>query len=63
MRTINAIMREKTVGPCKRNKDGFRWIVHRFPIKNGISLREAWLIDLTRRNPLLDLIKTKTERS
>lgn len=23
--------------PVKRNKDGMRWIRHRFPIKNGIS--------------------------
>jgi hypothetical protein len=63
MRTINAIMREKTVEPCKRNKDGLRWIVHRFPIKHGISLREAWIIDLMKPNPLFDLIKIKTERS
>lgn len=31
----------KTVEPVKRNKDGFQWIIHRFPIKNGISIMQA----------------------
>ena len=43
----------RCVEPVKRNKDGLRWIVHRFPIKAGISLREAMLIDAARPNVLL----------
>jgi len=31
------------VEPVRRNKDGMRWIVHRFPIKGGISLRDTWM--------------------
>jgi hypothetical protein len=43
----------RCVEPQKRNKDGWRWIVHRFPIRGGISLREAWMRDLMRPNPFL----------
>jgi hypothetical protein len=32
--------------PVKRNKDGVRWISHRFPIRGGISMREVMLRDL-----------------
>lgn len=46
----------KRVEPRKRNKgDGLQWIVHRFPIKGGISLNDAMLIDFCRPNPLLKL--------
>jgi hypothetical protein len=48
----------KTVEPTKRNKDGLQWIIHRFPIKGGISLHDAMIYDmLIQRNPLLDLVK------
>ena len=43
----NQIWRERVVEPQKRNKDGMRWIIHRFPIKNGISRREMWMRDLS----------------
>ncbi len=33
--------------PVKRNKDGIRWIHHRFPIKGGITTMEAMRRDLT----------------
>ena len=36
----------KTVEPVKRNKDGFKRISHRFPIKGGISPLEAMRLDL-----------------
>lgn len=43
---------QKCVEPRKRNKDGLRWIVHRFPIKGGISLRHAMIRDMMEENPL-----------
>jgi len=49
-------MSEKTIEPQKRNKDGVRWISHRFPIKGGISLREAMIHDMCEPNVLLDMI-------
>src|SRR5229473_1918594 len=48
---IIKILNEPRVEPVKRNKDGVRWIVHRFPIKGGISLRQSWLIDLAKPPP------------
>ncbi len=45
--TLNGL-RMKCVEPVKRNKDGLRWVEHRFPIKGGISLCEAWIKDLSR---------------
>lgn len=48
----------KCVEPVKRNKDGVQWIVHRFPIKGGISIREAMLYDMAnQRNHFLDLVR------
>lgn len=53
----NALL-AKRIEPIKRNKDGIRWISHRFPIKGGISQMEANnrdLIELINRpNPLLN---------
>lgn len=38
---LTRMMRDMRFGkyyePVKRNKDGMRWIRHRFPIKGGIS--------------------------
>ena len=45
------------VEPHKRNKDGWRWIIHRFPIKNGISVRDMMIRDLTAPNRFLTGIK------
>jgi hypothetical protein len=42
----------KCIEPVKRNKDG--WIMHRFPIKGGISLRETIILDFCAPNPLLE---------
>lgn len=47
----NAIWHRKIVEPQKRNKDGVKWIVHRFPIKGGISLRDALVSDMFRPSP------------
>jgi hypothetical protein len=44
---------EPVVEAEKRNKDGVRWIIHRFPIKGGISRREAMLRDCCRPSTLL----------
>jgi hypothetical protein len=42
---------DKTVEPVKRNKDGLQWIIHRFPIKGGISIMDAIHQDM--RNQLV----------
>ncbi len=55
-----ALWNKKCVEPIKRNKDGVKWIVHRFPIKNGISLKDAMIYDMFMQpNPLLDLLETQ----
>jgi len=56
--SINKIINEKRVEPVKRKKGekSPQWIVHRFPIKGGISLRDAWLRDLCRPTPLLGML-------
>jgi hypothetical protein len=51
MINVHEVFRSKCVEPVKRNKDGLRWIVHRFPIKGGISLRDAMMIDLYQLRP------------
>lgn len=54
----NQIWRRKCVEPIKRNKDGVKWIIHRFPIRGGISIRDAMIYDmLVQPNPLATLIK------
>lgn len=40
----------KCVEPQQRNKDGMQWIVHRFPIKGGISIRDVLRVENARRN-------------
>ena len=50
----------KCVEPIKRYKDGLKWVIHRFPIKNGISIRDAMIYDmLIQPNPLLKLVRTE----
>ena len=53
----NAVFRVRCVEPVKRNKDGIRWIVHRFPIKGGITIRDMMLKEAMRPNPLLAKLK------
>jgi len=50
------VWNKKCVEPVKRNKDGVQWISHRFPIKGGISPREAMIRDLCEPNPLFNLV-------
>jgi hypothetical protein len=50
----NQFMREKCIEPVKRNKDGMRWIVHRFPIKGGISWRDVMM--KSNDNPLIQAV-------
>lgn len=47
-------LHDKRFEPRQRNKDGMRWIGHRFPIKSGISMRDVWIKELCRPNPLLE---------
>ena len=35
-------MRDKVYEPKPRNKDGVRFVGHRFPIKDGIDTLEVW---------------------
>jgi hypothetical protein len=54
----NTIFNEKRVEPVKRKHGaGEQWMVHRFPIKGGISLRDAIIADMSQPNPLLGLIE------
>jgi len=55
MISINSVVHKKCVEPIKRRKGDRspQWIIHRFPIKGGISLRDAWMKDLSKPNPLL----------
>jgi len=53
----------KCCEPAKRNKDGVKWITHRFPIKNGISLHDVMLQDFRAPNPLLALCAVILDRS
>ena len=51
---LAALWIEPVVEPVKRNKgNGLQWIIHRFPIRGGISRREAMLRDMARPTPLL----------
>ena len=44
----------KCVEPVQRNKDGLQWIVHRFPIKGGISIRDVlWIEAMSDRTSAL----------
>lgn len=52
-----SLWNKKCVEPIKRNKDGVHWIVHRFPIKNGISIRDAMIYDMLQPNPFIDLMR------
>ena len=40
----------KCVEPIQRNKDGLQWIVHRFPIKGGISIIEVLTMEEARHH-------------
>ncbi len=44
----------RCVEPRQRNKDGLQWIVHRFPIKDGISIRDVlWIEAMSDRGSAL----------
>lgn len=51
---------EKVVEPIKRNKDGVKWIIHRFPIKGGISIRDAMIYDMAQqKNPFIEALERR----
>ena len=51
----------RCVEPVKRNKDGLRWIAHRFEIKGGITVRECWIRDMVEQmmkpSPFMERLK------
>jgi hypothetical protein len=53
----NNIWRVPCFEPVKRNKDGLQWIMHRFPIKGGISMRDIWLIEMSKPNQLMKMVR------
>lgn len=53
--------RHRCVEPHKRNKDGVRWIVHRFPIKGGITLKDAMIYDMMQPNPFYEAVMRSME--
>ena len=53
---FDGVWHAKVYEPVKRNKDGMRWIMHRFQIKGGISFREAMMKDMFEPNKLIRLI-------
>lgn len=52
-RELQKSMHEKRYEPVKRNKDGWRYVGHRFPIKGGISLRDVMIAESMRHNAFL----------
>lgn len=42
----------KRFEPAKRNKDGWRYVEHRFPIKGGISELDLMVANLQDKRPL-----------
>jgi hypothetical protein len=57
--SMDYFKKDRVVEPHKRNKDGVQWIVHRFPIKGGITLRDAMIYDMAHQtNPFLSMIRT-----
>lgn len=53
------IWRLKCVEPIKRKHGSLRpeWQSHRFPIKNGITWREAMIRDLAQPSPFIGMIR------
>ncbi|SFY11441.1 hypothetical protein SAMN03159408_03235 [Burkholderia sp. NFPP32] len=49
---MHAAMRAKVYEPAQRNKDGMRWIRHRFPIRGGISALDIMLLNMSQNNAL-----------
>lgn len=60
---LMAALRAKTIEPVKRNKDGVRWIRHRFPIKGGISEIDAINKDFSQqKNPIWEKLVNKGQK-
>ena len=54
----SAWFNDKRIEPVKRKHgNGEQWMPHRFPIRGGISWRDAMTADMSEPNPFLDLIK------
>ena len=49
---MHALMRAKVYEPVQRNKNGVRWIRHRFPGKGGISALDIMLLNMSQNNAL-----------
>ena len=57
MKAIEWATRTKNYEPMQRNKDGLRWIKHRFPIKGGISIIDVMKAEAQKPNPLLRMVQ------
>ena len=58
---MSEVWRRKCYEPVMRNHDGWKYHGHRFEIKDGISLREVWMLYVNRPNPLMRLIRKVEE--
>lgn len=56
---IRGLGRDRVYESEKRNKDGMRWIRHRFPIKGGITSNEVDRREMAGPNPLLARLKAR----
>lgn len=59
VQAFHSAWHSKCTEPLPRNKDGMRWITHRFPIKGGISLHEVVVRSCFRHNALLTRLTSK----
>ena len=55
------VMHARRVESVKRNKDGLRYVAHRFPIKDGISLREALWREILAEEEVMPLKKSASK--
>jgi len=56
---ISDLLYTPCVEPEPRNKDGMRFIWHRFPIKGGIRPVDIWAKLITAREPLWEALREK----
>lgn len=58
---LNVATSARRIEPKKRMVAGqYGWAVHRFPVKDGITVREAMRADMTETNALFEKLVGKT---
>jgi len=62
-KAMHAFMRAKVYEPVQRNKDGMRWIRHRFPVTGGISALDIMLLNMSQNNALFSRIEAANRKS